>query len=285
MDFSLARFLPKVFGFGFKFRGFPGFQVFPKFPAGFLQVSCGFPAGFLRVSCGFPAGFLRVFRRFLCFSFPKVVFAVRRGFSCVPTLVCSGFPRSFSWLVAGLTRSGFGGWASPPKVFCKGGQARSCNPLWAAPSCIILSTCLHRAHTSPHNLLASLTRLSPSPFFKPLNLWRNTTSRGFEPLQAKPNEFQVYLLSRSGCRAATILALARMLQGLRSLVRDTVSERLRRWTRNPLGSARRGSNPLGVACCARARGLRRKPMQVRPPGIEPGTICKALQSDALPTEL
>ena len=29
--------------------------------------------------------------------------------------------------------------------------------------------------------------------------------------------------------------------------RDTVSEWLRRWTRNPLGSARRGSNPLGVA--------------------------------------
>ena len=28
--------------------------------------------------------------------------------------------------------------------------------------------------------------------------------------------------------------------------KDTVSERLRRWTRNPLGSARRGSNPLGV---------------------------------------
>ena len=27
---------------------------------------------------------------------------------------------------------------------------------------------------------------------------------------------------------------------------DTASERLRRWTRNPLGSARRGSNPLGV---------------------------------------
>ncbi len=29
---------------------------------------------------------------------------------------------------------------------------------------------------------------------------------------------------------------------------DTVSEWLRRWTRNPLGSARRGSNPLGVDC-------------------------------------
>ena len=28
---------------------------------------------------------------------------------------------------------------------------------------------------------------------------------------------------------------------------DTVPERLRGWTRNPLGSARRGSNPLGVA--------------------------------------
>ena len=33
----------------------------------------------------------------------------------------------------------------------------------------------------------------------------------------------------------------------KTLTKDTVSERLRRWTRNPLGSARRGSNPLGVA--------------------------------------
>ena len=32
---------------------------------------------------------------------------------------------------------------------------------------------------------------------------------------------------------------------------DTVSEWLRRWTRNPLGSARRGSNPLGVVCAPR----------------------------------
>ena len=30
------------------------------------------------------------------------------------------------------------------------------------------------------------------------------------------------------------------------LALDTVPERLRRWTRNPLGSARWGSNPLGV---------------------------------------
>ena len=33
---------------------------------------------------------------------------------------------------------------------------------------------------------------------------------------------------------------------------DTVSERLRRWTRNPLGSARRGSNLLGVVVTERA---------------------------------
>jgi hypothetical protein len=33
-------------------------------------------------------------------------------------------------------------------------------------------------------------------------------------------------------------------------VHDTVSEWLRRWTRNPLGSARRGSNPLGVDVAA-----------------------------------
>ena len=33
---------------------------------------------------------------------------------------------------------------------------------------------------------------------------------------------------------------------------DTVSEWLRRWTRNPLGSARRGSNPLAVDFALRA---------------------------------
>ena len=34
--------------------------------------------------------------------------------------------------------------------------------------------------------------------------------------------------------------------GRKPLEQDTVSEWSRRWTRNPLGSARRGSNPLGV---------------------------------------
>ena len=32
----------------------------------------------------------------------------------------------------------------------------------------------------------------------------------------------------------------------RTFLRDTVAEWLRRWTRNPLGSARVGSNPTGV---------------------------------------
>ena len=37
---------------------------------------------------------------------------------------------------------------------------------------------------------------------------------------------------------------------------DSVSERLRRWTRNPLGSARRGSNPLAVdLMCLRLRAV------------------------------
>ena len=35
---------------------------------------------------------------------------------------------------------------------------------------------------------------------------------------------------------------------------DTLAEWLRRWTRNPLGSARRGSNPLGVDLCTRTYG-------------------------------
>ena len=35
---------------------------------------------------------------------------------------------------------------------------------------------------------------------------------------------------------------------------DTLSEWLSRWTRNPLCSARKGSNPLGVALLARLRG-------------------------------
>ena len=39
-----------------------------------------------------------------------------------------------------------------------------------------------------------------------------------------------------------------LLSFARSLSYDTVSEWLRRWTRNPLGFARRGSNPLGVVC-------------------------------------
>merc|ERR1712242_539787 len=39
---------------------------------------------------------------------------------------------------------------------------------------------------------------------------------------------------------------------------DSVSERLRRWTRNPLGSARRGSNPLAVAFQSSPGGTARR---------------------------
>ncbi len=42
---------------------------------------------------------------------------------------------------------------------------------------------------------------------------------------------------------------------------DSVSERLRRWTRNPLGSARRGSNPLAVELFVMHRKSQAKPMQ------------------------
>ena len=42
--------------------------------------------------------------------------------------------------------------------------------------------------------------------------------------------------------------VCRKREDCRVQAEDTVSERLRRWTRNPLGSARRGSNPLGVDC-------------------------------------
>ena len=38
---------------------------------------------------------------------------------------------------------------------------------------------------------------------------------------------------------------------------DSLSERLRRWTRNPLGSARRGSNPLAVDCLGWVKHHRR----------------------------
>ena len=48
-------------------------------------------------------------------------------------------------------------------------------------------------------------------------------------------------------RCAETSEFSTLLNGnSRYRARDTVSEWLRRWTRNPLGSARRGSNPLGV---------------------------------------
>ena len=65
-------------------------------------------------------------------------------------------------------------------------------------------------------------------------------------------------------------------------VRDTVSEWLRRWTRNPLGSAREGSNPFGVVFAHLWQGggdIQRENM--RRPGIEPGP--SAWKADILTT--
>ena len=55
------------------------------------------------------------------------------------------------------------------------------------------------------------------------------------------------LVERLGTMCVVVSLFAWRLDFEKS--QDTVSEWLRRWTRNPLGSARRGSNPLGVGLC------------------------------------
>ena len=179
--------------FGF-LRKFPHCK-FSKFSMGHLRASCGFPAGFLLVSCGFlqiscgvPAGF-RVFPA--GFQNSTQASTVCRGFPSVSTLVCSGFPRSFSGFVAGLTQSGFPGLglASAPRVFCKGRE------IWQ-PS--LGSAALYNTF----NLLASLTRLSPSPSFKPLaqydtegirvrSLFAQLSGLLFKPLSARPRHGKI----------------------------------------------------------------------------------------------
>ena len=179
--------------FGF-LRKFPHCK-FSKFSMGHLRASCGFPAGFLLVSCGFlqiscgvPAGF-RVFPA--GFQNSTQASTVCRGFPSVSTLVCSGFPRSFSGFVAGLTQSGFPGLglASAPRVFCKGRE------IWQ-PS--LGSAALYNTF----NLLASLTRLSPSPSFKPLaqydtegirvrSLFAQLSGLVFKPLSARPRHGKI----------------------------------------------------------------------------------------------
>ena len=187
-ELPFARFLPKVFR-GFRLGFCASFHTasFPSFPwvtcgllAGFLQVSCWFPVG----SCKFPAGFLQVSVCFLQNS--TQASTVCRGFPSVSTLVCSGFPRSFSGFVAGLTQSGFPGLglASAPKVFCKGRE------IWQ-PS--LGSAALYNTF----NLLASLTRLSPSPSNKPLAQYDTegirVRSSGlvFKPLSARPRHGKI----------------------------------------------------------------------------------------------
>ena len=181
---SFARFLPFL-------RKFPHCK-FSKFSMGHLRASCGFPAGFLLVSCGFlqiscgvPAGF-RVFPA--GFQNSTQASTVCRGFPSVSTLVCSGFPRSFSGFVAGLTQSGFPGLglASAPRVFCKGRE------IWQ-PS--LGSAALYNTF----NLLASLTRLSPSPSLaqyhtegiRVQSLFAQLSGLVFEPLSARPRHGKI----------------------------------------------------------------------------------------------
>ena len=59
-----------------------------------------------------------------------------------------------------------------------------------------------------------------------------------------------------------------------TVAKDTVSEWLRRWTRNPLGSARRGSNPLGVV-------LRLAGLFVATLCMSPGTVAATAKRAAL----
>ncbi len=58
----------------------------------------------------------------------------------------------------------------------------------------------------------------------------------------------------------------RVQRAARAHTNDTASNRLRRWPRNPLGSARRGSNPLGVASVRR----RRRHARVCTANVQPG---------------
>ena len=61
---------------------------------------------------------------------------------------------------------------------------------------------------------------------------------GFDPRQSPT--FLILLWYTHHCATEYVDQVAMLLN-------DTVSEWLRRWTRNPLGSAREGSNPFGVA--------------------------------------
>ena len=66
-----------------------------------------------------------------------------------------------------------------------------------------------------------------------------------------------------------------------------MSEWLRRWTRNPLGSAREGSNPFGVGFArwrqklVHKNRLKHSHGEMRCPGIEPGP--SAWKADILTT--
>ena len=74
---------------------------------------------------------------------------------------------------------------------------------------------------------------TPSPIRKENVPPRFDNTRGIEPRWSKPNRLPI---DRDHRLEASFF----------EPIQDSVSERLRRWTRNPWGSACRGSNPLAV---------------------------------------
>ena len=105
-------------------------------------------------------------------------------------------------------------WCSTHMTLCPSGQGDGLEIHWALPAGARIPSVSQRAADTPNRLLVAAAPLtcdgSPNMADRPAN-------RVFGAADT--------------CRGAP----------------DTVPERSRGWTRNPLGSARRSSNPLGVA--------------------------------------
>ena len=95
--------------------------------------------------------------------------------------------------------------------------------------------------------------------------------RGRQDISPKPFDFGLFFYNLfvrdvGGLHTTTVLPFDTWAA---SFIKDTVSEWLRRWTRNPLGSARRGSNPLGVVsacsdfCLSRIKSVTERIMRER----------------------
>ena len=116
------------------------------------------------------------------------------------------------------------------------GPSQLCAGLPGVPARNCPAPTLNSAFDSATVSVQKLLRLSLHPLILP----QLRESPGFNSCWFLPAR------TPSAASPPTSLSLSRC-QSAAHVNTDTVSERLRRWTRNPLGSARRGSNPLGVA--------------------------------------